>query len=206
MDPKGSYVASADWAKEQDYTVITVMRVDKHPYTLCYYLRLNRRPYPVMIEYFNNAINDYNAYALHDATGLGNVVSDYLDTRAQKFLMTGIKRDNMLSEYVSAVENGDFKFPKIPSMYLAHKYAQVGDLYSRGQDYHLPDEVCAAALANHHARKNGLAAPPAGVPKDNKPNKYQQVFEAHTMPNQPPAIQGQVQIKDATTGGISLLV
>lgn len=204
-DQKGAYVASADWAKEQDYTVITVMRVDKHPYTLCYYLRINRRPYPVMIEYFNQAINDYNAHALHDATGLGNVVNDYLDIRAQKFLMTGIKRDNMLSEYVSAVENGDFKFPKIPSMYIAHKYAQVGDLYSRGQDYHLPDEVCAAALANHHARKNGLAAPPAGVAKDNKPNKYQLVFEPNAAPEQPASISGQVQIKDPDSG-ISLLV
>lgn len=204
--PQASYIAGADWAKEQDFTVITVIRVDKHPYEMVYWLRLKRRPYPIMIGMFNDAIAKYNARAIHDSTGLGNVVSDYLDTRAQGFTMTGEKRSKMLSEYVSGVERGDFKLPKIPTNYLAHKYARYGDLYENNKDYHLPDEVCAMALANHHARKNGFAAPPGLVPKDGSPNKFEKVFEAHKHEDTVYSFEGGVQVKTPDTDGINLLV
>lgn len=118
----GVYVVAADWAKEQDFTVISVVRVDVQPHTLVYYMRVNRRPYPMMIGWFNDAIERYNAEAIHDATGLGNVVNDYIDVRARKFIMTGEKRANMLTEYVGAVERGYFELPRIPSLYTAHKY------------------------------------------------------------------------------------
>ena len=118
----GVYVVAADWAKEQDYTVISVVRVDRQPHTLVHYRRVNRRPYPMMISWFNEVIDMYNAEAIHDATGLGNVVNDYIDVRARKFIMTGEKRSNMLTEYVGAVERGYFELPRIPSLYTAHKY------------------------------------------------------------------------------------
>lgn len=203
---QGSYVAAADWAKEQDFTVISVIRVDKHPYELVYWLRLKRRPYPVMIGMFNDAIERYRAEAIHDATGLGNVVNDYLDTRARGFTMTGEKRSKMLSEYVSAIENDYFRMPKIPSAYLAHKYARYGDLYENNKDYHLPDEVCSLALATLHARKKGLAAPPTGIPKDTQPNKFQVVFEAHKLSEQPQSVLGGVQVKTEIDQTFNLLV
>ena len=108
----GDYVAAADWGKEQDYTVISVWRADRNPYRLVYYLRVNRRPYPQMIGWFNKAIQEYSASAIHDGTGLGNVVNDYVDVRARSFLMTGEKRDAMLSEYVNAVEKGMVSAPR----------------------------------------------------------------------------------------------
>lgn len=150
----GVYIVSADWAKEQDYTVIAVTRVDRDPIELVHWVRVNRRPYPFMIGLFNKAIETYNpAAAIHDGTGVGNAVNDYLDIRARGFLMTGAQRANMLTEYVNAVERGRFLFPKIPSAYIAHKYAQVGDLYQTGQQYHLPDEVCALALSWRSAQR-----------------------------------------------------
>lgn len=156
----GEYVAGADWAKEKDYTVIAVGRVDVQPFRLVYYMRVNRRPYPQMIGWFNAAIAKYGASASHDSTGLGNVVNDYTDIRAEPFSMTGEKRDAMLTEYVSDLENDLWRFPKIKSAYIAHKYAQVGDFYSRSQLYHLPDECCAFALMNHQARvRTPLAGP-----------------------------------------------
>jgi hypothetical protein len=168
------YVAGADWAKEKDYTVIAVFRIDVFPYELAYYMKVNRRPYPQMVGFFNKAINRYRAAAIHDATGVGVAVDDYVDTRAQGFLMTGAKRDAMLTEYVSAVESGHFRFPRTPSAYRAHKFAQVGDLYrpahaatdstvgAKGKAiFHLPDEVCAFALA-YHIIKN--KAPLTGLP------------------------------------------
>jgi hypothetical protein len=141
------YVIAADWAKEQDFTVITVWSCTNLPMRLCYYLRLRRRPYPVMIEYYNKLMRKYNAEGIHDATGLGNVVGDYLDTRVRGFLMTGAQRDNMLSEYVAAVENDKVRAARIPSIYKNHLYCSVEAMYSRAKEFHLPDEVCSSALA-----------------------------------------------------------
>lgn len=140
------YVISADWAKAMDFTVITVYDVSVFPVKVAYWLRMRRRPYPVMVKAYNDLMKKYNADGIHDATGLGGVISDYLDSRARNFVMTGEKRDNMLSEYISAVENDRIRAPRIDSFYKAHLYCSVEDVYSRGKEFHLPDEVCSMAL------------------------------------------------------------
>ena len=52
----GLYAVGADWAKEQDKTVIAVMRYDVKPHRLVKLIRINRRPWPVMIDLYNKAI------------------------------------------------------------------------------------------------------------------------------------------------------
>lgn len=158
----GAYVVAADWAKEQDYTVISVVRIDGDKIRLVYWCRVNRRPYPFMVGKYNEAIRAYNPVAaIHDGTGVGNAVNDYLDVRARGFQMTGHQRAEMLTEYVNAVEKGELELPRIPSAYVGHKYCQVGDLYSGSKEYHLPDEVCSLALAVKAARRYraGVAGP-----------------------------------------------
>ena len=175
----GQYVVAADWAKEQDYTVIAVLRVDVAPIELVHWVRVNRRPYPFMIGLYNHAIQVYNPIAaIHDGTGVGNAVNDYLDVRARGFIMSGAQRSNMLTEYVNAVERGRFKFPKIQTAYLAHKYAQVGDLYQTGQQFHLPDEVCALALGWRAARQFGgvIDIEPSFTPREDEPTKDELLF------------------------------
>jgi hypothetical protein len=207
----GVYVVAADWAKEQDYTVITVMRVDRQPHTLVYYQRMNRRPYPVMISDFNKVIEEYNAEAIHDATGLGNVVNDYIDVRARKFIMSGEKRSNMLTEYVGAVERNYFTLPQIPSLYSEMKYCRTGDLYSNTKDYHLPDTVCSMALAWHLAKRHSGYGPAITVTKGREKNlRYEKHFE---MPDNAtdsivsPMTEGVVVNKTVDLeGGINLLV
>lgn len=178
-DKGGQYVIGADWAKEQDFTVIAVIRTDVEPVQLAYWARFNRRPYPYMISIFNREMGNYNAQGEYDRTGLGNVVADYLDTRAHGFTMSGAPRANMLSEYVNAVEKlGTLRFPKIPSAYIAHKYAQVGDLYSSAQAFHLPDEVCALALAYYRHARSIPPAKPLAVPKTDEPSRIQRALDA----------------------------
>lgn len=200
------YVAGADWAKEQDKTVIQVIRDDVTPNRLVYYCRVNRRPYPLMIGLFNTAINRYSAEAIHDSTGLGNVVNDLVDIRARGFTMTGEKRDSMLTEFVADLERMEFQFPRIPSFYTAVKYCQVGDLYSRSQEFHLPDEVCAAALANRLIRRKSPSAGPIGVNKNHDANRYAKIFD---MPKYDaeltPGITGEV-IQTDKSAEINLLV
>jgi hypothetical protein len=155
------YVIAADWAKEQDYTVICVFRTERRPMKLVWYYRARRRPYPVMIKEFNDQLKRYYARGIHDATGVGNAINDLLDFRAQKFLMVGRERDDLLSEYVSAVERDLVRAPRIPSAYSAHKYCTVEDLYLHREYYssHLPDEVCSFALAWHLAKRGVLVGP-----------------------------------------------
>lgn len=167
-DPKhGEYVTGADWAKEKDWTVIWTIRVDRDVPHLVAYARMQRKPYPMMIKLFNERLKRYPGAAIHDGTGLGNVINDYIDQRARSFLMTGRARDDMLSEYVNAVEKEAFRIPKIETAYTAHKYCSVEDLYSRGKEYHLPDEVCAAALASHMLeRRPSISVPALDITND----------------------------------------
>ena len=87
---------------------------------------MRRRPYPVMIGQFNKLMKEYNAEGIHDATGLGAVVADYMDRRARGFLMTGAQRDNMLSEYVSrGGERPVAGSSDADAFYKNHLYASV---------------------------------------------------------------------------------
>lgn len=194
----GHYVAGADWGKEKDYTVISVWRADRNPFELVYYMRVNRRPYPQMIGWFNDAIQRYSADAIHDGTGLGNVVNDYVDIRARSFLMTGEKRAAMLSEYVNGVEKGMLKAPRVKTAYTSHKYAQVGDLYSNSQEFHLPDEVCSFALAYKVMSRGGKAAGPITIVRDDEPSQLEKMFSVE------PSMA--VYVKDEEPSGFNLLV
>jgi hypothetical protein len=196
---EGVYVAGADWGKEKDYTVIAVGRVDVVPHTLVYYMKVNRRPYPVMIGYFNKALNRYKAFGKHDSTGLGNVIDGYVDLRADGFTMTGEKRDAMLSQWVNAVEAGKWRVPKIKSAYLAHKFCSVGQLYSRKQEFHLPDEVCAMALMQAAAESLPPLVAPVQVGHGEAVTAVEEQFQ-----HQPPRSGDVTSSRDEPT--FSLLV
>lgn len=160
------YVIAADWAQAVDYTVITVWDVTYEPVRCVYFVKMNRRPYPYMVGWFDRLQKRYNyASAIHDATGLGRVVADLLENRARGFVMAGRERDNMLSDYVAAVERGQLLSPRIPSFYRDNLYASVDDLYSRGKDFHLPDSVCSAALAWKMVSHKFPGVEPVGFPK-----------------------------------------
>lgn len=158
------YVIAADWAKEQDFTVISVWKTSSKPWELVAYRRGNRRPWPVMVGWYNELFNEYHCYrAIHDGTGIGNVVNDYIDSRSSPFMMVGRDRDEMLTEYIAAVERGEFIVPRIESAYTAHKYASVESIYSRNKDEHLADEICSFALAWHTAHRKRPRALPINV-------------------------------------------
>lgn len=160
------YVIAADWAQAVDYTVITVWNVSHPDHIECvYYIRMNRRPYPFMVGKFNDLMKKYYAAGIHDATGLGRVVADLIDGRVRNFVMAGRDRANMLSDFVSAVERGKVKAPRIPSFYKEILYASVEDLYSTGKEFHLPDSFCSAALAWKLVGYKHPPAPPVTFPK-----------------------------------------
>lgn len=156
---KGVYAAGADWAKEKDFTVITVIRVDCDPWRTVYVRKMNRRPWPYMIGQFNEIVSRYQAVSAHDATGLGNVVHDLVDERTSKILMVGKDRTKLLTDYITAVERGKYQMPRNSPLYEAHRSVTVDEVFGGGQwNSHLADEVAACAIAHRAA---ATQAPPA---------------------------------------------
>lgn len=145
------YVNAADWAKENDCTVIDTFRVDVVPIRLVAFERTGRLKWPMMVERYNLRCKRYPGSNVHDNTGLGDVVQDYLTVSATGCNMTGLARTQMLNAYISALENAQMRYPRIQSAYGEHKFASVKDVFGSG---HLPDTFSAGALgwyaANHY--------------------------------------------------------
>ena len=184
------YVISADWAKERDWTVITVYDATFEPAKVVHWVRFHHLSWPTMIGKFNTLLQQYrcSTNAIHDATGVGNMIDDYIDERAHGFLMTGEKRDNMLYDYISAVENAKIVAPRVKEFYRATLYASTEDMFSRGKEFHLPDEICSMALG---WRKIDQMAP-AGINFEALARDPDEVstFEKGISTNKPP-IRGQ---------------
>lgn len=193
------YVIAADWAQAVDWTVITVWDVTTEPIRCVYYMRLRRRPYPEMVGYFNSLQKRYNADGIHDATGLGRVVSDLIEGRVRNFVMAGRDRDNMLSEYVAGVENDKIRAPRISSIYKEHLYCSVEDLYARGKDFHLPDSVCSAALAWKLVSHKFPVVAPVGLPKTDMSWLSRQIEQNTPMVGTSSSlrIEGEVDVRDS---------
>lgn len=162
--PAGIYAVGADWAKERDYTVISVIRYDVEPRRLVKLTRINRRPWPVMFGLFNKDVAAYNdAVSQHDKTGLGSVAQDFVDTDTDGgFMFIGRKRTQMLLDYITAFEHGGYRLPKNLVMgpedknvlKVAHRAITVADVYAPGKwDTHLPDEFASISLAHRAAEK-----------------------------------------------------
>jgi len=197
-NPSRDYVIAADWAQAVDWTVITVWDVTVEPIKCVYYIRMRRRPYPFMVGKFNALQQKYYASGIHDATGLGRVVSDLIDARVRNFVMAGRERDDMLSEFVSGVENGKITAPRIGSFYREILYASVEDLYSRGKDFHLPDSFCSAALAWKLVSHKFPAVEPWGAGKADQNWFGKQVdHNKEHLHEASPWREGEVHQKDA---------
>jgi hypothetical protein len=138
------YQHGADWAKSNDWTIIATVRIDCSPARLVAFERTGRRPWPQMVARFEERIQRYEGTAAHDGTGLGDVVDGYLTTPAERVLLIGRTRSDLLSNYVNLVEKAGIVAPMITYAYREHLYASLADLYGSG---HLPDSICAMALA-----------------------------------------------------------
>jgi hypothetical protein len=190
----GIYAAGADWAKEKDWTVIVICRTDVNPRRVVYMRRVARRPWPEMIDMFNQVSLRYQAVSAHDATGLGNVVHDLVDERTMKVVMSGRDRTRLLNEYITAVEQGMYVLPRNTPAYGAHKGTTVEMVYSMGMKAgHLPDEVAAYAIMHRAAERMAPPAAGEGVRKDSRPP--QSMLPLYPEP-EPLPVMGTVSVKD----------
>ena len=190
--PGAVYAIGVDWAKEQDKTIVAVLRYDQRPHRMVMMVRINRRPWDYIIGRANAMKAKYRAVMVHDKTGLGSVVNDYLDETdtVSGFVMVGRPRTKLLLDYITAFEHGRYRLPRIPAnekhagvttdpIYRAHRATTVADVYAPGKwDGHLPDEMAAMALAHHAIEKMPQpATEESGVPLDTTPRAVDAPFQ-----------------------------
>jgi hypothetical protein len=149
-----TYTTGADWARKQDWTVIYTLRTDCKPMRLVAFERMGREPWPAMIDRYDVRVARFDGSASHDATGIGDVVAGYMRTQgARGIIMVGRERQDMLSNYISAIERNEIESPFIKWAEKEHRLASVDDVYGSG---HLPDTISAGALAYANRRRGVL--------------------------------------------------
>jgi len=152
------YVIGGDWAKKMDWTIIIVMRVDVNPWRIVYFERRGREPWPNMVKAYDNAYYRYHVErGMHDATGVGDVVDDYLEVNAEGQILVGKLRTDILSTAVTAIENGEIESPYIKHMRDELRYASYGDVYGTRSQGHLPDTLSALATAIWCEKEGGAS-------------------------------------------------
>lgn len=141
----GKYCAGADWGKKRDKSIFTIWRYDLWPMRLVAFYHLARQPYPQMIAAYDQLVGLYNAAAAFDGTGIGTVIEDFSSAIAEPVSLQGKTRSDIFDAYIVAMENQEMKAPRIEYMYTEHKWATVGDLYTKSG--HPPDSFISGALA-----------------------------------------------------------
>lgn|SRR5574341_53698 len=146
-----TYATGADWGKSVDWTIICTLRTDVRPMRVVAWMRMGREDWPVMIGEFNRRIMKYEGGAAHDATGLGNVVTDLLQSGVLNVVMVGRDRADLLTEYITAIERGEIESPHIEFAKNEHKQASRAAVYTQENiagtsRQHLPDSISAGAL------------------------------------------------------------
>lgn len=166
-DPKGLYVTGVDWAKEQDWTICATFRIDVRPWVCVAWRRMGREPWPKMIKRVEQRVKTYGGYLVHDATGIGNVVNDFLDYEPElvkPIVLTGRTREVIFNDYIGAIEKQELKSPRISFAYNEHKYVSLDDLFTSAG--HPPDSFIAGALAWHLRNKAHKYVAPVGITRD----------------------------------------
>jgi hypothetical protein len=141
------YVTGVDWAKEKDWTVITTFNVTETPWRAIASERVQRIPWPAIVHKAQRRLERYGGFLIHDGTGIGNVVGDYI-TYPKELVrgpsLNGAFRSQVFSDYIAAIEDSLILYPRWDWAYDEHRYATVEDLYGPG---HPPDSFVAGALA-----------------------------------------------------------
>lgn len=139
----GKYITSADWARDEHYTVIVTVREDVFPMRLVAYERVQKLSYPALVKKFDTRCERFPGRYIHDATGVGAVVEDLIKTPGVTHYKVSSKEQSY-GPYVLGVEKQDIEGPHYESLVAEHESVTNKDIYGSG---HPPDGFVAMALA-----------------------------------------------------------
>lgn len=157
--PGARYAHGADWGKEKDRTCIATLRMDVLPYRTVAFEAMRRIEFPLMVERLRLRMKKYGGKGCHDQTGIGNPIDGFARIPSlEGVVLVGHERKDILTEYITLVERGEIVAPMIDLCYDEHKYCSMVDMFGgidqeTGQKGHLPDTVCAMALAYRAGKK-----------------------------------------------------
>jgi hypothetical protein len=177
------YAHGVDWAKDVDWTVIATFRTDVSPWLCVAWERTGRLEWPLMVRKLEDRLARYRPTVdgrrrprvltvAHDATGLGDVIDDYVDVVIEQARPDGIKlvgdrRRGIFSDYIAAIEDDAVRYPRIKFAFDEHRYATMDELYGSG---HPPDTFVAGALG--WTTRFAKPPPPAAPRGPRAPSKF----------------------------------
>lgn len=172
------HATGIDWAKERDLTVIATFDASApgEPWRCVQWQCFNKIAWPMQVARAEQQYERFGGFLSHDATGIGNVLADYLSadlrrrnqTRIIDQTLNGQARATIFTDYISAIEDGMIVYPRIERAYREHKYVTMDDLFGKG---HPPDSFVAGAVA-WSLRKlmgTGQIVLPQGITRDVDP-------------------------------------
>ena len=178
--PHLMHVTGIDWAKERDLTVMATFDASEEgaPWRCVQWQSFNRIPWPAQVARVEHQYRRFGGFLAHDATGIGNVLADYLDVdlrrrnrdRIADIVLSGQIRATIFTDYISAIEDGMIAYPRIERAYREHKYVTMEDLFGKG---HPPDSIVAGAVAwaLRGKLRKGIIALPQGITRDTDPTQ-----------------------------------
>lgn len=194
--PGHFYTLGWDPAKHNDFSVITVMDVNRMHVVA--WDRFNQVDYPFQLDRVEAMALQYHASILMDMTGVGSPLLDHLKVRgltADGYLLTNASEKALIEESVLAIQHQEVTYPDLPIMVgemKAMEYSLTpGRLvrYSAPKGFH-DDCVFSYCLAKHAAGK-GQAIPAAVSRTGRKP-------EDEYMPKRQPTDDVEEQKRQET--------
>lgn len=138
-----TYATGTDWAKDLNWTIIETYDVDSDPAELVAWARYGRMPWPLIVKKHEERVRAYPGIAVHDETGVGKVIADYMTIPSIGITLVGKVRTELFSNYILAVEHARMHGPDIEYKRAEHKFLTNDKLFGGG---HPPDSVVAGAM------------------------------------------------------------
>jgi len=114
---KLTVVAGCDWAKKQDYTVLTVWNHEKTPYRMVGFLRFQGKRYTDQVVDVAKFLRRFKECEIlyHDKTGVGEALDDMLN-QVPNLIYKGVTFTNasksyMVNDLITAMERREILFP-----------------------------------------------------------------------------------------------
>jgi hypothetical protein len=157
-EPAGDhmYVLGWDVAKYQDFSVMTVIDVNRRHVVA--YLRLKHIEYPLQLAHVVALARRYNDAAIvMDSTGVGDPLFDMLrqlDMTIEPYYFTHSAKNKLVDELVIAIEHGHVSFPDIPELIgelnaFSYTITEARNIVYSAPDGLHDDFVFSLALAVH---------------------------------------------------------
>lgn len=161
------YITGVDWAKEQDWTIIETYDASVRPWQRVAWSRVGRLPWPIIVKHAERRLDLFGGVLVHDSTGVGNVVNDFLNYDPNKVIpvvMVGRDRETLFNDYIAGIEAGELTGPRVEFAHSEHKYVTAEDLYtSKG---HPPDSFVAGSLAWSARNTRPVVVAPGSIERD----------------------------------------